>query len=223
MNLAKSYEFFQPEQCSETIHIIGCGAVGSTIAENLVRYGLTDIVLYDFDMVEPKNVANQIYTEEDIGRPKIEALADYLVRINPELKDTIRLEPEGWNGQRLSGYIFLAVDNIEIRQKIAAENKANMRVKGMFDFRMRLTDAQHYAADWGNAAMIRNFIASMDFSHDEAMEETPVSACNQTLSAVATIRSLVAYGVNNFIKFLKGEGIKKMVLVDMNAFTVDAF
>ena len=39
MNLSKSYEFFKPESCGGRIHIIGCGAVGSTVAENLSRLG----------------------------------------------------------------------------------------------------------------------------------------------------------------------------------------
>lgn len=33
MDLSKSYEFFKPEMCRERIHIIGCGAIGSTVAE----------------------------------------------------------------------------------------------------------------------------------------------------------------------------------------------
>ena len=39
MDLIKSYDFFKPESCSDRIHIIGCGAVGSTVAENLIRFG----------------------------------------------------------------------------------------------------------------------------------------------------------------------------------------
>ena len=52
MNLAKSAEFFDPSQVKEKINIIGCGSVGSTIAELLARFGLTNVNLYDFDVVE---------------------------------------------------------------------------------------------------------------------------------------------------------------------------
>ena len=52
MDLSKSYEFFQPEKDDAMIHIIGCGSVGSTIAENLARCGVTKMTLYDFDKVE---------------------------------------------------------------------------------------------------------------------------------------------------------------------------
>lgn len=223
MNLSKSYEFFQPEMCKERIHIIGCGAIGSTVAENLVRFGLTNITLYDFDYVEPHNIANQMFRQTDIGKLKIEALADMLCEINPDIKKDIKLVDKGYVNQKLSGYVFLCVDNIDLRREIASKCKGNTFVKAMFDFRMRLTDAQHYAADWSNRKMVEDFLNSMAFSHDEAKAETPVSACNITLSVVPTVRAIVAYGVSNFINFAKGGSIRKLILMDAFGHTVDAF
>lgn len=221
MDLTKSYEFFRPEMLNGRVHIIGCGSVGSTVAENLARFGVTDMTLYDFDVVESRNIVNQMFTQEDIGRPKIEALADYLKRINPECN--LKLVHEGWQGQRLSGYVFLCCDGIELRRTIVEQNRTNPYVKGMFDFRTRLTDAQHYAADWSNRKSVENFYNSMNFSHDEAADETPVSACNVPLSVAPTIRVIVAYGVANFVNFVKGKALKKMILVDAFDFAVDAF
>ena len=223
MDLVKSYDFFQPEMCEERINIIGCGAIGSTVAENLVRFGLTKITLYDFDTVESKNIANQMFRQIDIGRPKVEALADMLCDINPELKNDIKLVTKGYTGQKLSGYVFLCVDNIDLRREITEKCKGNPFIKGMFDFRMRLTDAQHYAADWANRKMVEDFIKSMAFSHEEAAAETPVSACNITLSVAPTVRMIVASGVSNFINFVKGNGIKKLILIDAFSYSIDAF
>lgn len=223
MNLAKCYDFFQPEMCKERLHIIGCGAIGSTVAENLARFGLTKITLYDFDNVEAHNIANQMFTQEDIGKPKVEAVADYLVKINPEVANDIKLVHKGYVGQRLSGYVFLCVDNIDLRREIAQACQDNTFVKAMFDFRMRLTDAQHYAAAWDDKKMVESFIKSMAFSHDEAKAETPVSACNITLSVVPTVRMIVAAGVSNFINFAKGGSIRKMILCDAFGHTIDAF
>lgn len=221
IDLSKSYDFFKPEECPARIHVIGCGAIGSHVAEQLVRYGLTEITLYDFDTVEAHNVANQLYTQEDIGKPKVVALADYLVRINPGVADNIKLVDKGYVGQKLSGYVFLCVDSIDLRREIAQSCLGNTFVKGMFDFRMRLTDAQHYAAAWNDPKMVEAFISSMQFSHDEAKEETPVSACNQVLSVCSTVKSVVSLGVANFINFIKNGQIKKMILMD--AFKFDVF
>lgn len=223
MDLSKSYEFFKPEMCRERIHIIGCGAIGSTVAELLTRFGLTKLTLYDFDKVEPHNIANQMFTFEDIGKLKVDAVAEYLLKINPEMKDDLILAPKGYINQRLSGYVFLCVDNIDLRREIAKSCVGNPFVKGMFDFRMRLTDAQHYAAAWNDQKMVEDFLKSMAFSHEEAKKETPVSACNITLSVAPTVRNIVALGVSNFINFAKGGPIRKLILSDAFDYALDAF
>jgi len=223
LNLAKSYDFFKPESCRERIHIIGCGSVGSTVAELLARFGLTKITLYDFDIVEPHNLANQMFRQDHIGMPKVEALAGMLTEINPEIGDGLKTAREGYKDQKLSGYVFLCVDNIDLRREIATANKDNPHIKAMFDFRTRLTDSQHYAADWSDMKMVSDFLRSMDFTHDEAAAETPVSACNVTLSIAPTIRIICALGVANFVNFAKGDGLKKFIQIDAFSFMLDAF
>lgn len=214
MDLSKSYEFFQPEMLGKSrIHVIGCGAIGSTVCENLARFGVgASMTLYDFDKVEPHNVANQMFVQRDIGRAKVDAVADMILAIDPDAKSGLRLVPKGWTGQRLAGYVFLCVDDIGLRREIATACEDNPYVKGMFDFRMGLTDAQHYAADWKDRKMVHDFIASMAFTHEEAKEATPVSACNIPLSVCPTVRSIVAYGVANFVNFVKSGQLKKLVL-----------
>jgi prephenate dehydrogenase len=223
LNLVKSYDFFKPESCRDRIHIIGCGSVGSTLAELLVRYGLKKITLYDFDTVEPHNLANQMFTQKHISKLKVDALSNILADINPEINNGLKTNPDGYNNQQLSGYVFLAVDNIDLRREITTANKNNPHIKAMFDFRTRLTDAQHYAADWSNMKMVDDFLRSMDFTHDEAIEETPVSACNVTLSVAPTVRIICALGVANFVNFVKSEGLKKFMQIDTHNFMLDAF
>lgn len=220
MDLSKSYEFFQPEMYKGRIHIIGCGSVGSTLAELLVRYGLKDITLYDFDRVEAHNIANQMFVSTDIGKEKVTAVADNLVAINPELSGTLKIVNKGYVGQRLNGYVFLCVDNIELRRKIVEANMMNPYIKAMFDFRTRLTDAQHYAADWSDARQKESFLDSMQFSHEEAAAETPMSACRVVLGVAATVRLIVTFGVVNFLDFLKGKPLKKVVTVNTETWDV---
>lgn len=224
MNLNKSYEFFQPERLPARIHIIGCGAVGSTIAENLARFGVTKMTLYDFDTVEPHNIANQMFRQKDIGKLKVDALKDIITEINPDAEKDLKLVSEGYKGQKLSGYVFLAVDSIDLRREIATKNKNNAYIKGMFDFRIGLTDGQHYAADWSDAKMVEAFLATMDFTHEEAKANAPVSACNLELSVCPSVRSICAAGVANFVNFAKGghDAIKKVILADAFQFGVCA-
>jgi hypothetical protein len=184
---------------------------------------LTKITLYDFDNVEPKNLANQMFRQEHIGMSKTEALAGMLEEINPEIKSGLKVDPYGYTVQKLSGYVFLCVDSIELRRAIAVANKDNPHIKAMFDFRTRLTDAQHYAADWQDMKMVDDFIGSMNFTHKEAAAETPVSACNVTLSVAPTIRMICSLGVANFVNFAKTGELKKLILIDALRFILDAF
>lgn len=222
MDLAKSYDVFQPEAHDYPIHIVGCGSIGATVAENLARLGLKKIILWDFDRVCPHNIANQIFTDAQIGMRKTEALCDIIMGINPEITE-IEVHNEGWQGEKLSGYVFMCVDSIETRRKIFEVNKLNKRVIAVFDFRTGLTDAQHYAADWSNATHKENLILSMQFTDEEARETTPVSACNTTLSVCPTIRIISAYGVANFMNFWNGKPLKTLVLMDAFDMTLDVY
>lgn len=204
MDLTKSIEYFNPSSVDGTIHIIGCGSVGSTIAEMLARLGLRNFVLYDFDTVEAHNIANQMFTHADVGRPKVEATRDIITAINPDTRTSITIHPDGYVNQRLSGYVFLCVDNIDLRREICEKNRMNRTIKGMFDFRTRLEDAQHYAADWRDIKQANNMIATMQFTHEEAHAATPKTACGTELGVAPTVRMVCTLGVANFVNMIRG-------------------
>jgi sulfur carrier protein ThiS adenylyltransferase len=65
------------------VGIAGCGGLGSTLAVALARSGVGRLTLVDFDVVEPSNLNRQQYFIDQIGQPKVEALAVNLGRINP--------------------------------------------------------------------------------------------------------------------------------------------
>lgn len=63
---------------------IGCGGAASCI-EQLARCGVGEFVLIDPDVIAESNLATQQTYRRDIGRPKVEALAERLVDINPNV------------------------------------------------------------------------------------------------------------------------------------------
>lgn len=224
MNLNKSKDYFNPEDCTDSIHIIGCGAIGSTIAEGLTRLGIKQVHLYDFDNVCAHNITNQMFWEEQIGMPKVNALEDIIHKINPEV-DVIT-HYDGWTENTpLSGYVFLCVDNIETRQKIVKTHMLNKTIKAFFDLRMRLTDAQHFAASWNtpNDKPKKFFLETMNFTHEEAKESTPVSACGTTLSVFYTVRVICSYAIANFVQKVTTNTLYKTVLIDTADFNIEAF
>ena len=75
---------FDKKNLSKKILLIGCGGVGSPLAELLVRGGFSNITLVDFDIVDKTNLQRQNYLEKDIGEAKVDALKRRLIEINPQ-------------------------------------------------------------------------------------------------------------------------------------------
>ncbi len=67
------------------IGIAGAGGLGSNIATCLVRSGFKNFEIVDNDVVEISNLNRQHYFLEDVGKPKVLALKERLLSINPEL------------------------------------------------------------------------------------------------------------------------------------------
>jgi len=70
------------------VGIAGCGGLGTNIAVSLVRAGIGELLLADFDRVELSNLNRQYFFLDDIGKMKTEALKEILLQINPEVKIT---------------------------------------------------------------------------------------------------------------------------------------
>lgn len=221
MVLTKSIEYFDPVNVKGKCHIIGCGSVGSTVAALLARLGVTKFVLYDFDRVEAHNLANQMFVHKDIKTEKVDAVKRIITEINPDAEPTIEICREGYNDQKLNGYVFLCVDNIDLRREICQKHRMNRMIKAVFDFRTRLEDAQHYAANWADMKQVDNLIKTMDFSHDEAHAATPVTACGTELGVAPTVWVVCSLGVCNFMNLIRGVPLKNIVVC--NPFAMDIF
>lgn len=219
----KVMEYFDATKITAPIHIIGCGAIGSHVAEQLARMGCDNIHLWDFDTVSPHNITNQMFIHADIGYNKTTCVAEAMLEINPDLAGKVTMHHKGWQGELLTGYVFLCVDNIDLRREIVLKNQYNPNCLAFFDFRMRLTDAQHYMAVREKPDEMKKLLDSMAFSHEEAKDATPKSACNVELSVIYTVKAITALGVSNFVRLVLGQSTKTMILLDLNQLTLDAF
>ena len=90
------------EQCAV---ICGCGSVGSGIALQLARSGVGRFVLVDTDCMEIHNVCRHQCNLTDVGRYKVDAVADRICQINPQaevkkfyqkIQDVRKEEYEEW-------------------------------------------------------------------------------------------------------------------------------
>lgn len=65
------------------IILLGVGGVGSFALDALYRTGVTDITIVDFDTYEESNLNRQIGSEGNIGKVKVEALAQKYLKVTP--------------------------------------------------------------------------------------------------------------------------------------------
>src|SRR5438874_6899097 len=108
-----------------SVAIIGCGALGTVLANNLCRAGIGSLVIADRDYIELNNLQRQIlFDEEDIARrlPKAIAAAEKLHRVNSTTKIEALVEDINADGieslvQKVD-LVLDATDNVETRYLI---------------------------------------------------------------------------------------------------------
>ena len=89
-------EFFEDEESAiiaqkklmeSRVLIFGCGAVGGDIAIELAMAGVGHITLFDYDTVDPSDVARHLYYHAGTEmKPKVDLLARELKKINSEIQ-----------------------------------------------------------------------------------------------------------------------------------------
>lgn len=101
--------------------VCGAGALGSHLADNLVRQGVRLLRVIDRDTVEPHNVGTQLYGESEVGVRKVEALRNRLFRACGIEVDAIAKELTDRNARPLlkdSGLVIDAFDNSASRRLV---------------------------------------------------------------------------------------------------------
>ena len=102
--------------------ILGCGALGTVLANNLCRAGVGHLVIADRDYVEMSNLQRQIlFDEEDVTRhlPKAIAAVEKLRKVNSDVRVEALVEDINADGieslVRESDIVLDATDNFETR------------------------------------------------------------------------------------------------------------
>jgi len=125
-------------------HILGCGAIGSSAALQLVRMGAEEFLIYDFDKVSEENIGVSQYNIPDIKQYKVEALKKHMLNINPDANVSAmpcRFDVFEYTG-REKNVMILAFDNMDSRlEAVEKALKTNHKPWLLIDGRM---GAEHY-------------------------------------------------------------------------------
>ena len=112
-----------------TVAVFGVGGVGSYAVEALARGGIGGIALFDDDRVCLTNLNRQlIATRETVGKPKVEAMRDHILSINPDCQVELFpcfYTPANADDFDLSAYSYVvdAVDTVSAKLELISRCK----------------------------------------------------------------------------------------------------
>jgi len=188
-------EIFDAQVNDHGITIIGAGAIGSRVFATLVELGLKNIEVYDPDIVEAHNLANQLYRYDDIGQFKVNGLvywAQEKLGVN-SLPNSMNFYSDYFDANTPAhSTVFLLVDSLQSRHDIVVALSNRNNVVRVIDVRM--------AATHGN---VFTFSPIMDIdaylSTIGSDEEAEVSACGSPFSVSPTAAILSNLAVWQYI------------------------
>lgn len=185
-----------PQEClAETaVTIIGVGAIGRQVALQLASLGVPRIELIDFDTVDAVNITTQGYRPADLVRYKVDALADELLQIEPELECSV--VPDRHRARyKLAPVVFCCVDSIQARTAIwrSAGKKSDCFLDGrMLGETVRILTASDTSS--------RAHYAESLFPQQEAQQGT----CTRR-GAIYTAHLASALLVHQLVRWLRGQ------------------
>ena len=183
----------------EQIHIVGAGAIGSRLWLALVELGITEIAIYDFDVVEPHNLANQIFLASHVGMPKVEALADYY-RLKtgnrpPSSMEFGNKKITHEEGAAFDGVVFMALDTMHGRVMLGDLcDRGQHLIRRVFDTRMASSYGDVLSYDPNNRGEYNAWKATLI---DDADAE--VSPCGGSISVGPTASLITNLAVWQYI------------------------
>ena len=187
--------------------VVGCGAIGSHTAETMAKVGIRKMSLWDFDTVEDHNLSNQGYYLTDLGKNKVDALSDRLMKGTgvKVTKNHKRFEDDSDTGS--SQVLISAVDNMQTRRVLWDKFVGNQNIKLFIDGRM--------AARFGQVFTIDRSLTAMELYEESLFSDA------EAYQAPCTEKSTIfcAYGMASLISaqlfnWLKEGKAKSQVEVD---------
>lgn len=195
--------WFDEIQKSRVI-IAGIGGIGSNVAFQLARMAPANITLYDEDIVERVNMAGQLYSTNDIGQRKVDAIASMISVYT--LAKQVNAVPSKFTDNTEAGDIMICgFDNMAARKIFYNSWKRHMqtltpdsRTKCLFlDGRLSIDTLQIFCIQGNDKVSMDRYETEFLFSDFQA--EHTICSMKQTTYLACMIGSLMVNLFTNFI------------------------
>lgn len=195
--------WFDEIQKSRVI-IAGIGGIGSNVAFQLARMAPANITLYDDDVVERVNMAGQLYSTNDIGQRKVDAIASMISAYT--LARQVNAVPNKFTDSTEAGDIMICgFDNMAARKTFYNSWKRHVqtltpdsRAKCLFlDGRLSIDTLQIFCIQGDDKVSMDRYETKFLFSDFQA--EHTVCSMKQTTYLACMIGSLMVNLFTNFI------------------------
>jgi len=181
------------------VDVIGCGATGSKIVMDLAKLGIENIHVWDFDIIEEHNIANQIFGNLDIGKTKVEAIKEV---VKNTTGTDITIHNERVDGKQEFGeVVFLLTDTMSSRKEIWSKGlKFKLKTALLIETRMGIDEGRVYSLNPSKLSHIKEWEKTL-YSDVEA--ET--SACGASISVGPTAEIVAGLAVWQLIRWFSIE------------------
>ena len=204
LNYSRQAKLIKPSEIGNvSISLVGVGATGSYVALALAQMGWGNsamgqgkLKVFDGDVVEEHNLANQVYGISHIGMPKVDALNDVIKQKCGFGIETYNKMVEGNVPEVISNYIFLLTDTMASRREIfdGCLIRNNYGVDMVIETRMGLRDGRVYAFTPSNLDHVKAWESSL-YSDEDAER----SACGTSSSVITTVMHLASIATSRVV------------------------
>ena len=196
--MSRQLSIFDPEKhANKRVDVIGVGATGSAIVWQLAKTGMRNIHVWDDDIIETHNIANQSpYLLEHIDMLKVDALKKVVFEATGVKITTHAERVDGT--QTLGSIVFLLVDRMDTRVLIWNNGiKYRYGIDLMIETRMGSDEGRVYCIHPMKPQHIERWESSL-CKYDEA----EMSACGTIPSIICTAGIIADLAVWQMINWL---------------------
>ena len=201
MEYLRQLSLVNPDDLKSTsVSVVGVGATGSYVSMQLAMLGIGDTMhstsklrVWDGDTIAEHNICNQIYEPAQVGKPKVEALAELIKR---KCGTNIETHNEMVTDQDIkSTYVFLLTDTMSSRREIFDKClQFSFNTDLVIETRMGMDEGRVYAFNPNDASQVEQWKKTL-YSDKDA----EASVCGASSSIIPTAMAIASQAVHTFI------------------------